>query len=169
MIKKYLECGKIVSTHGLRGELKVQPWCDGPGFLCQFTTLYLERGSKPVTVESMRIQKNMALLKLEGVDTLDQAAAFRGKILYINRDAAPPSEDEEFFVQDIFGLLVRDADTGAEYGHITDVFFTGANDIYEITAPDGGKKLIPAIKQVVLRTDVEGGVMLIRPLEGLFC
>jgi len=167
MQKQYLECGKIVSTHGVRGELRVQPWCDTPDFLLGFDTLYLDNGNKPCHVEQARVQKNMLLLKLEGVDCLNSAAAIRGKILYIDRDDAP-MEEGEFFVQDLMGLSVVDADTGEVYGKLSDVFFTGANDVYEFTGEDGKKRLLPAIKDVVLETDVTSGVMHIRPLKGLF-
>jgi len=167
MHKEFLECGKIVSTHGLRGELKVEPWSDSPDFLADFKTVYLGEEKKTYAIQKARAQKNMLVLKLAGIDTLDDALAFRGKILYINREDAPLAEGE-FFVQDLLGLSVVNADTGGEYGKLSDVFFTGANDVYELTAPDGEKKLFPAIKDVMIETDIEGGVMRIRPLKGLF-
>lgn len=164
---QYLECGKIVSTHGVRGEVKVQPWCDTPDFLLDFSTLYLQKGGQPIQVEGMRIQKKMLLLKIQGIDTLDEAAALRGKVLYLDREDAP-KEEGRYFIQDLIGLEVFDTDTGISYGRLTDVFPTGANDVYEITDEAGGKKLIPAIEQVVLETDLAGGRMRIRPLKGLF-
>ena len=167
MLKRYLECGKIVSTHGLRGEVRVQPWCDGPDFLLGFATLYFERGVKPLPVEGARVHKNVLILKLKGVDDIDTAAALRGKTLYLDRQDAP-MEEGEHFVQDLLGLRVLDADTGREYGKLTDVLFTGANDVYELSGKQGEKKLVPAIPDVVLKTDTESGVMLIRPLRGLF-
>lgn len=168
MKKRFLECGKIVSTHGVKGEVKVQPWCDAPDFLCGFGTLYLRRGERPFRVEQARVSKNMVLLKLEGVDTLDDAVTLRGGIVYIDREDAPSGGDGVFFVQDLIGLSVLDADTGKEWGKLTDVFSTGANDVYEITGEDGKRRLVPAIRDVVLETDPDAGVMRIRPLEGLF-
>ena len=167
MLKQYLECGKILTTHGVRGELKVQPWCDDPSFLLDFKTLYLDGGKQPAEVKSARIHKGMVLLMLNGVGNIDSAQKLRGKILYINRDDAPLEEGQHFY-QDILGVLVEDADTGASYGTISDVIETGANDVYELTARDGTKKLIPVIPDVIIETDVQGGKMLIRPLEGLF-
>lgn len=166
MKKKYLECGKIVSTHGVHGELRVQPWCDTPDFLCGFSTLYLDQGTRSVEVQSARPNKNMVLLRLRGVDTLDDAAALRGSVLYIDREDAPP--DDGVYIQDLLGLRVVDADNGREWGELTDVFATGANDVYELTDENGKKRLIPAIPQVVQRCDTDAGVMEIRPLEGLF-
>ena len=167
MLKQYLECGKIVSTHGLLGELRVHPWCDTPDFLLDFKTLYLSKDHKPCNVERARVQKNMLLLKLEGINDIDAAAALRGKILYINR-ADAHVEDGEHFVQDLLGLSAVDADTGQVYGKLSDVLHTGAHDVYELTREDGKKLLLPAIKDVIIQTDVEGGVMRIRPLKGLF-
>jgi len=167
MLKQYLECGKIVSTHGLGGELRVQPWCDTPDFLLDFEILYLGKDHRPCRVERARVQKNMLLLKLEGIDCIDTAAALRGKILYIDR-ADAPVEEGEHFVQDLIGLSVVDADTEESYGKLSDVLHTGAHDVYELTREDGKKLLLPAIKDVVIQTDVEGGVMRIRPLKGLF-
>ena len=168
MQKRYLECGKIVSTHGLRGELRVQPWCDGPGFLLEFSSFYLDSGTTSVEVEGARAHKNMLILKLKGVDCIDTGAAMRGKILYIDREDAPPMEEGEHFIQDLLGLRALDADTGREYGRITDVLHTGANDVYELTGEQREKKLVPAIPDVIIEIDLEGGVMRIRPLKGLF-
>ena len=168
MQKQYLECGKIVSTHGVRGELRVQPWSDTPDFLLDFDEFYLDDGGKSsCRVVQARVQKNMLLLKIEGVDSIEQAIALRGKILYIDRDEVPMKEGE-FFVQDLLGLSVVDADTGADYGKLSDVFVTGANDVYELTGDDGKKRLVPAIKDVVIETNPAQGIMRIRPLKGLF-
>ena len=166
--KQYLECGKIVSTHGIRGEVRVQPWCDSPEFLLHFSTLYLKPGEMPLAVEQARVHKNMVILQLDGYNTIDRAVTLRGKILYINREDAPEDEAGAFFVQDLLGISVLDADTGRCWGTLTDVIATGANDVYEITDADGTKRLIPVIPQVVLHTDLEAGRMEIRPLEGLF-
>jgi len=166
MKKQYLECGKIVSTHGVRGEVKVTHWCDSPEYLLDFKTLYFDKGTKPVTVERARLNKNMVLLKLSGVDDMDAAANLRGKILYIDRNDAP--EDDGVFLQDMMGIRILDADSGADYGTLTDIIHTGANDVYEATADNGIKRLIPAIPDVIITMDTEEGRMTIRPLKGLF-
>ncbi|MDL2233935.1 ribosome maturation factor RimM [Ruminococcaceae bacterium OttesenSCG-928-L11] len=166
MRKRYLECGKIVSTHGIRGEVKVQHWCDGPEYLTEFSTLYLDKGEIPMAVEKARTNKDMVLIKFRGVDDMDTAGTFRGKILYLDREDAP--EDDGVFLQDMLGLEVFDIDTGVCYGKLTDVLHTGANDVYEITDDEKKKRLIPAIPPVVLGMDLEAGRMEIRPLEGLF-
>lgn len=168
MQKPYLECGKIVTTHGVRGEVKVMPWCDSAEYLLDFSALYLDNGQKKLSVERARVHKGMLIIKLAGVDSPEEAVTLRGRLLYIDRKDATADEDGVFFVQDLLGIAVVDADSGRCWGTLTDVFPTGANDVYEITGSDGVKRLIPAISDVVLDTDLEVGVMRIRPLKGLF-
>lgn len=165
-MKKYLECGKIVSTHGVKGEVKVQHWCDEPEYLCGFDVLYMENGAKKLKVERARTHKDMVIIKLAGIDDMDSAAALRGKTLWLDRDDAP--DDGSVFLQDLIGLEVKDADTGQSYGKLSDVIKTGANDVYEFTDDKGIKRLAPAIPEVVIKVDIDGGLMLIRPLRGLF-
>ena len=168
MKKEYLECGRIVTTHGVRGEVKVEPWCDGPEFFLDLDKLYWDKaGGAPCRLEKARVQKQMALLKLEGIDSLDQAVLCRGKVLYVHREDVP-MEEGQHFVQDLIGLRVVDADDGREYGVLTQVSETGANDVYHIRFADGKERLIPAIPQVVRKVDLDGEVMTIHPLEGLF-
>lgn len=85
MKKEFLEIGKIVSTSGLKGEVRVQPWSDSPDFLSSFSSLYFSEGEQKLTVEKARPQKNVVILKLRGVDTVEAANALRGKILYVAR------------------------------------------------------------------------------------
>ena len=167
MIKQFLECGKIITTHGIAGEVKVQSWCDSPEDMLSLDTLYFEGGKKTVRVERSRKHKNMVLLKLEGIDTVEQAAALRNRILYLNREDLLLAEDE-YFVQDLLGSEVIDADTRAVYGILSDVTQTGANDVYHLTCPDGSLKLVPVIPQVVIETNPKENFIRIRPLRGLF-
>ena len=165
-MKKYLEIGKIVSVFGLKGEVKVQPWCDTPDFLCEFDTLYWKSGT-PVEISSSRVQKNIVVMKIAGCDTVEEAQRLRGRVLYMDRDDVE-LEEGAYFVQDLIGLKVIDADTGEEYGELTEVSETGANDVYHVRRPDGRMCYIPAIPDVVRETDTEGGIMRITPLDGLF-
>lgn len=168
MRKQYLECGKIVSTHGLRGEVKVLPWCDGPEEFQKYRTLYFDGGKTAVKVEKARPAKGMVLVKLQGIDTPEAAQSLRGRVVWMDR-ADDTLEEGQYYLQDLIGLTAVDADTGEEYGRISDVTGTaGANDVYHITFPDGRVQLIPAIPEVVLSIDPDAGRMVIRPLEGLF-
>ena len=166
-MKKYLEIGKIVSVHGLKGDVKVEPWCNEPEFICDFDRLYSKDGKKEYEIERSRVQKNMVIMKLKGVDSVEDGQALRNKILFMNRDDIK-LEDGYYFFQDLIGLTVVDADSQEVYGKIKDVFQTGANDVYHIESEKGQSYYIPAISDVILKTDIEDGKMYIRPLEGLF-
>ncbi len=166
MKKEFLEAGKIVNVHALKGEVKVMPWCDSADFLCEFERLFLDKGKQELIIERARVQKNMALIKFEGIDTVEDAEKMRNKILYMWREDVELDEDS-YFVQDLIGLKVYDADSDKLYGELTDVLQTGANDVYQIKGNDR-EYLIPAIPDVVISTDIDGGIMTIRPLDGLF-
>ena len=167
MKKQYLESGKIVGTHGIKGEVRIEPWCDSPQFLAAFKKLYLDdRGESFIEVKS-RPHKNITLCKIKGVDDIDDAQKLRGKIVYIDRGDIQLGEGVNF-VQDLIGLEVTDADTGETYGKLTDVLRTGANDVYEITSPDGKKYLAPVIDEVIIEKNIDEGFVLIRPMKGLF-
>lgn len=165
-MEKYLEIGKIVSVFGLKGEVKVNPWCDSPAFICEFDTLYYKSGT-PVEIERSRVSKNITILKIKGVDTVEQAQAIRNRVLYMNRDDVE-LEQGCYFIQDLVGLTVKDADTDNVYGKITEVSKTGANDVYHIKSDDDKMYYIPAIPQVITNIDLDDGIMTIRPLDGLF-
>lgn len=166
-MKKYLEVGKIVSVHGLKGDVKVEPWCNEPEFICGFDRLYSRDGKKSFEVERSRVQKNMVIMKFKGVDSVEAGQAMRNKILFIDRDDVELEEGYYFF-QDLIGLTVIDADSKKIYGKIKNVFQTGANDVYHIQSDSGKAYYIPAIADVVIKTDLQEEKMLIRPLEGLF-
>lgn len=167
MKKQFLDSGKIVGTHGIKGEVRIEPWCDSPEFLCAFKKLYLdEKGQTFIEVKS-RPHKNITLAKIKGVDTIEAAEKLRGKIIYINRDDITLDEGVNF-VQDLIGIEVKDAENGTVYGRITDVLRTGANDVYEITDSNNKKYLAPVIDEVVEEINVDGGFVLIRPMKGIF-
>lgn len=167
MKKQFLEIGKIVAVHGIRGEVRVQYYCDSAEVLCDFETLYLDKGKTELTVERAYPHKNIVVMKLEGIDKIEQAQPLVGKILYLNRDDAE-LEEGLYFIQDIIGLTVRDADSGEVYGKITDVYQNGASDVYSIRKDDGRELMFPCIDEVVISTDIDAGEMIIRPLPGLF-
>ncbi len=167
MIKDYLELGQIVSTHGIKGEVRFNPWCDTPEFVKKFKTLYFDnKGEKEIKVLSARPHGNVTILLLEGVNSVDEAKTLKNKILYMKRsDAKLPKGT--WFIQELFDCTVIDAGNGKKLGTIVDVSETGANDVWHIKT-DKGEVLIPAIKQVVESVDVESGIVKINPLKGLF-
>lgn len=167
-MKTYLEIGRITSPHGVRGEVKVEVWGDSPQALLRVTHVsFSADGTSPVKVLSARPQQARLILKLEAVDTMDDANALRGKVLWAHRDEIKKPAGS-YFIDDLIGLAVVDVDTGKEYGTLTEVSgLAGRNDVYTVTRGDK-ETLIPAIPDVVKKTDIEGGKLFIRPLEGLF-
>ena len=166
MKKEFLEGGKIVGTHGVRGEMRVECWCDTPQFLAKFKTLYFDNGAQKIKVQS-RAHKNMVLVKMPGVDTIEQADTLRGKVLYIKRSDIKLDKGVNF-VQDLIGLQVTDSSTGEVYGTVNDVLRTGSNDVYEMKDEGGKMYYIPAIPDIVDEIDIEGEVLKITPMKGLF-
>lgn len=163
--KPFLEAGQITGTHGVRGEVRIQPWCDSAEQFAGFHTLYWDAaGTRPVRLHA-RPHKQMALARLEGIDTVEAAAALRGRMLFVaRRDLRLP--EGYHLVQDLIGLTVVDADTGETYGRLTDVSQTGANAVYHMQTPRG-EVLIPAIPQVVIAIDTAADILRLRPMKGL--
>ena len=162
---EYLETAQIVSVHGLKGEVRVNLWCDDAEFFESFDVFYAGDEKKEMRVLSARPHKNIMIVKFEGVDSPEAAEALRGTVLYIDKEEVDLPE-RTYFYDDLLGLEVRDADSGRVYGKLTNIQETGANDIYEVK---NGKKSvwIPAIPSVIKKTDLENKVMLITPIEGL--
>ncbi len=165
MKKQFLEIGRIVGTHGLKGEVRIEPWCDSADFLCRFKRLYYADGTERKVV-SAKVHKNIAVVRFDGMEKVEQADILRGKIVYINRDDARLPKGANF-IQDLIGLQVIDADSGTVYGEITDVLKTGANDVYQVTK-DGKDYLVPVIPDVVKEKNIEEGFVKIVPMKGIF-
>ena len=164
--KPYLEAGQIVGTHGVRGEVRVQPWCDSPEQFAGFKKLYWDdAGKQPVKVKG-RPHKNIALVVLDGVTTVEAAQVLRGKMLYVDRKDLKLPKDR-YLVQDLIGLKIVDVDTGEEYGTLSDVSQTGANAVYHMATADKGEILIPAIPDVVVKIDLKADTLYLRPMKGL--
>ena len=172
MILDFLEIGTVVGTHGIHGEVRVNPACDSPEFFAGFDVLYYEDDMQghmpmPVRVLGVRTHKNMALLQLEGVDSVEAAQALRGEKLFFRR-ADARLEEGRYFVAELLDCEVFDAhDPALRYGVISDVTETGANDVWHIQTPEGNEILIPVIDDVVKAVDVEAGRVEIVMLEGL--
>ena len=165
--KAYLEVGEIVGTHGVRGEVRVMPWCDSAEQFAGFKKLYWDaEGTQPVKVKG-RPHKQMALVTLEGVTTVEEAQVLRGRILYVSRKDLHLPRDR-YLVQDLIGISVVDADDGTVYGTLTDVSQTGANPVYHMQTPEGNEVLIPAIPDVVVAIDTKADILRLRPMKGLF-
>lgn len=164
-----IETGKIVNTHGIKGDIKAVLWTSDIESLLEVKELFID--GKPYAVDAARLHGDNILFKLHGVDTPEAAENFRNRIISVPRDIFFLDEGE-YFISDLIGISVFDADSGKFYGEITDVLQPGANDVYELTekTEDGKpvRRYIPAIKDCIVSTDIKSKTMKIRPLEGLF-
>lgn len=155
---EYLQAGEIVTTHGLRGEVKVLPWSDGPEFLLDFSRVRI--GGATYAVEACRVQKTCNLLKLCGVDTVEAAQALRGKTVELYRCDAPA---DVIFVDELIGIQVQCG--GEIIGKITDVLDYPGNQVYVVEGAHS--YMIPAVKAFILDTDLDANVMQVRLIEGM--
>ncbi len=166
-MKKYLETGKIVGTHGVKGMVRVQAWCDSPDFLKQFKHIYTDSdGVNKWTLTSVNPHGNIVLMALKGIDSIEKAEALRNKTIFIDRKDVKLPEGR-YFIDDLVGCTVYDADSNSVLGTLTDVSQTGANDVWHITKADK-EYLVPAIDEVIVKVNVEEETLIIRPLKGIF-
>lgn len=159
--KQYIEAGKIVNTHGVRGEVKIQVWLDSPEFLRRFKTVYID--GKPVKMLSSRTHKNFVIALLEGVEDVNAAMCLKNKTVFIDRDEAKLPEGA-YFLQDIIGARVID-ENGAEIGTLDDILETPASDVYIVRGET--EHMIPAVPEFILSTDAENGVIRVHLIEGM--
>lgn len=159
--KQYLEAGRIINTHGVRGEMKVETWTDEPAVLTGLDTVFLE--GQPRRVESARVHKGFALLKLEGIDSVEAAMALKGKILFADRDSIPIAEGA-FFLQDAIGRPVVEED-GTELGILADILDYPAGRIYVVKGKT--EHLIPEQGGFIRSFDPETGKLTVRLIEGM--
>ena len=160
--KALIEAGRIVNTHGVRGEVKIEVWLDSPQFFKSFKRLVLETGEEK-KILSAKTQKGFVIAALEGVGDFNAAMALKGKTVSVYRaDAALPHG--AFFLQDIIGAKVVDED-GNEIGTLTDVMETPASNIYVVTGQT--EHLIPAVPEFIKKTDADAGVITVHLIEGM--
>lgn len=157
MRKLYIDAGEIVTTHGVRGEVKVLSWLDSPEMLCEFDRCLI--AEKAYIMESCRVQKTCNLVKLQGIDTMETAQALRGKTLQLYREDI---SDDVIFGAELIGVSVFCE--GKKIGEITDVLDYPGNAVYVI---GDGEYMIPAVKEFILSTDIESNEMQVRLIEGM--
>ncbi len=153
----YVDAGEIVTTHGVRGEVKVLPWLDSPHMLCEFERCRID--GIDYKIESCRIQKTCNLLKIQGIDTMEQAQALRGKTVQIYREDVA---DDVIFGAELIGISVLCE--GEKIGEITEVLDYPGNSVYVVGE---NAYMIPAVKEFILSTDIEKNVMQVKLIEGM--
>lgn len=165
MIKEFLEAGKVVGTHGIKGAVRFQPWSDEPDFLKGIKTVYLA-DKTPVNIVSVKPHGNIAIIEFENVNSIEDAEKLRNKTVLVKRNDAKIPEGR-YFIEEIIGSKVFDEKSGELLGILSDVSPTGANDVWHIKK-DGKEYLIPAIESVIVSVDIENEKVIINPLEGIF-
>lgn len=167
MKKEFLECGKICTAHGVRGVLKVEPWCDEPSVLAkQKRVFFYEKGEYVEhKVISASVSTRFVLMSVEGIDDRESAQAERGRVIYLKREDVPVAEGA-VLIADMIDLPVIDIDTGRIYGTLTEVNEGVQANLYTIKT-ESGDVILPEIPEFVKEIDVERGIF-IRPIPGFF-
>ena len=155
---QYIEAGEIVTTHGVRGEVKVLCWLDAPEMLCEFDRCRID--GKEYELEQVRVQKTCNLVKLSGVDTMEAAQAMRGKKIELYREDI---DDEVIFAAELIGMEVY-TEEGC-IGKITDVLDYPGNSVYVVKGQF--EYMIPAVKQFILSTDMDANRMEVKLIKGM--
>ena len=155
---QFVEAGEIVTTHGIKGEVKVLSWLDSPEDLCDFDRCRI--GGKEYEIEQCRVQKTCNLVKLSGIDTMEDAQAMRGKQIMLYREDI---DDEVIFAAELIGMEVFAE--GAKIGKIKEVLDYPGNVVYVVKGEH--EYMIPAVKQFVLATDMEKEIMQVQLIEGM--
>ena len=167
-MEKYLRVGVISSSHGVRGEAKVFPTTDDVQRFKKLKICILDTGReyKELHIESVKFFKQMVILKFKEITSIDELMPYKGKDLLVTRDQAVELKENEYFICDLIGLKVV-TDEGEDFGVLTEVIQTGANDVYEVKCPDGKVVLLPVIDECILDVDLEKGQVTAHIMPGL--
>lgn len=168
MNQKYFQVGSIITTHGLKGEVKVYPTTEDPKRFEDLKKILLEDGSDYITlsIKSVKYFKNIVILGFKEYSDINQVEKLRGKKLFVSREDAIELYEDEYYIPDLIGIRVID-ENGNDIGVLRDVLETGANDVYIIKTESEKELLIPAIKECILSVDIENEIMTIHIMDGL--
>lgn len=164
-MKDLLEIGKIVNTRGLRGEVKIMPWCDDAEIYEELEFVIIDNAE--YDIETVKYHKNFVILKLSGINDIDEAEKYRNKIVYASREMLGELPEGTYYICDLLGCIVKNED-GEIFGKIDDVIKTGSNDVYSVKAENGKQLLVPVLKEVVTEVNIDEKYVVIKPLKGLF-
>lgn len=162
------QVGVISSTHGVRGEVKVFPTTDDVKRFKKLKEVILDTGKEDIilTIEGVKFFKQFAILKFKDYNNINDIEKYKGKSLYVERSNAVRLQKDEYFIADLMGCKVVDEEC-KPLGVLKDVLETGANDVYIVTSPEGKELLFPAIKECVLKVDIENELIQVRIMPGL--
>lgn len=167
-MQEYFEVGQIVNTNGLKGLLKINPFTDDITRFERLKTIFIEHKKELLEfeIESVRYQKKQVLLKLKGIDTIEEAEKYREDYLKINRNKEEKLPEDTYYIVDLIGLDVY-TENGELLGKLDDVFSTGSNDVYVVKNSEGKQILLPAISDVIKNIDLEQKKIVVNLIEGL--
>ena len=163
-----LEVGKIVNTHGLRGEVKVVTWTDYPEVFADIDFVYVKKKSEyeRLDVKGIKYQKNNLIVRFSQITDINMAEKYKNQVIYAEREILGELPDGVYYIADLIGLDIVTEDS-EKIGTVSDVFNTGSNDIYEVKREGKKNLFLPVIDDVVLNIDVEGGKITVRMMDGL--
>ena len=166
-MNRYLEAGKIVSTHGIHGELKIYPFCDSAKMLVSFKSLFSDsNGSRKLPFERLSQAGNMAIVKIAGVDTIEDARKYIDKVIYFDKSELS-LEEGRYFIDDLLSSRVVDDEIDMVYGELIDVSSNGVQDIYHIKMKDQKVRYVPAVPVFIKSVDIVKKEIRIKPIPGM--
>ena len=165
MIGELLEIGKIVNTHALKGEVKIQPWCDDAAIFFELKKVYIN--SEEYRILNARIHKNFVIVKFDGIDSIEKAQNLKNTIVKVEKKALGELPEGVYYICDLIGCRVETS-FGIKLGIVEDVIKTGSNDVYVLNETKSGKPiLIPVLKETILSVDIENKLIKVELLKGL--
>ena len=168
-MEKYLEVGKIVGTHGVKGFVKIKPLTDDMKRFDKLKTIYISKGKELIEfhIIERKYLNNMLALKLKGIDDISEAEKYKNLYIKIDRKDAVKLPKDSYFIVDLIGLEVL-TEEGEVLGEVEDIYPTGSNDIYVVKDKITGKQiLLPALKEVIKKIDIENKKVIVKLMEGL--
>jgi 16S rRNA processing protein RimM len=159
-----LTIGRIVSPHGVRGEVRMYIYSHFPERIPELPYIFIGDEQKPRKVLRARLKDNLAIIRIDGITSREMADEFRDQIVQVDLENAAPLEEGEYYHFELIGLTAVD-ESGNVLGEVTEIIETGANDVYVIKDDEGKETLIPALQEVVPEINVDQGTMVVRPLR----
>ena len=157
--------GKITSAVGLKGEVKVYNYSDSADIYRETERILV--GDDSMKVQHVRTQKNMVILKLQGIENRDDAEKARGREVFVTEDDLPELPEGQFYIRDLIGMEVIDVETGNPIGVVEDVIQNTAQDVFDIKTPEGKQVLIPKVPEFVLEINIEKKTITVKLIEGM--
>lgn len=167
-MKEYLEIGQIVNTNGLKGMLKIKPFTDDITMFENLEIIYIQKGQELIAknIEEVKYVKNMVLLKLEGIDNIEEAEKYRNMYIKIDKEDIGDIPEDSYLVVDMLKCNVY-TEENELLGKMVDVLSTGSNDVYVVKTAEGKEILLPAIRDVIKEIDIQNKKIIVNLMDGL--